>query len=67
MNNIVSVAKNALEIISDQGAYCPQCNTKQWSPFDKLYTRAYSKCVDCSTVEEIEQNGINIFAIIEAT
>ncbi len=65
--NIFEVAQNSAEIMSSQEIYCLICNKKQFSPFDKLYVEAYNKCVDCSTPEEVETNGENIFRIIEAS
>ena len=64
--NLYELAVNRDEIMASQSIYCLCCNKKQFSPFDKLYTEAYNKCVDCSTPEELEANSTNIFAIIEA-
>jgi len=56
MNNIVEAAKRVDEIKKfDFEVHCPVCSDKQWSLFDKLYTFAYGKCVNCSTAEEIER------------
>ena len=64
MNNIIEVAENRDQIMASQNIYCPICSQKQFAPFDKLYTKTYGKCVDCSMPEEVEQNGENIFAIL---
>ena len=68
MNKIIDVAKRSKAIMGGSPAVCPICDSGRWiSPFDKLYIAAYGKCTDCSTVEELERLGQNIFAIIEQT
>lgn len=62
--NIIETAKNRDEIMASQQIHCPRCGNKQFSPFDKLYTKAYDICVDCTEPEELELKGNNIFAII---
>ena len=64
MNNIIQVAENRDEIMARQDLHCPLCLEKQFSPFDKLYASAYEKCIDCSTINEVETLGENIFAIL---
>jgi uncharacterized protein (DUF983 family) len=66
MSNILDVAKNAKEIMGDLNIKCPTCGQKQYSPFDKLFTKAYDKCVDCTPVSELEEQSDNIFALVEA-
>ena len=63
--NILEVARDAKEIVAGQPVTCP-CGEKWFSPFDKLYVKAYDKCTTCSDDEELERLGNNIFAIIEA-
>lgn len=66
MNNIIEVAKNKKAIMADQNIYCPMCSQKQFAPFDKLYTKTYGECVDCTaTPEDVGANSNNIFAIIK--
>jgi len=64
--NLVKTAQNRTKIMAAQDIHCPVCNARQFSPFDKLYVSAYGKCVDCSSPQEVEKNGDNIFKIIEA-
>lgn len=62
---IIEAAENKDEILSfEYTVHCPHCGEKQFSPFDKLYTYSYGKCVDCSTVDELERLGENVFAIL---
>lgn len=66
MNKIIEVAKNIKEILkAEHITNCPICSEKQWSPFDKLYTETYDKCIDCSNEVEIEEKSKNIFKLIE--
>ena len=65
MNNIVEVAKNYTKIIQASSVLC-SCGEKWFSPFDKLYVKAYGKCVSCSSVGDLEKLSKNIFSIIEA-
>lgn len=68
MNKIIEAAENRDKILTfDCKIHCPLCGEKQYSGFAKLYTYAYGKCEDCSTVEELKTLGDNIFAIVEAT
>ena len=68
MNKIIEAAEKLDEIRKfDYLVHCPLCSEKQFSLFDKLYTYAYGKCVDCSTSDELERLGENIFTILEAT
>ena len=65
MNKIIEAAENIDKIRKfNYEVHCPLCREKQWSLFDKLYTYAYGKCVDCSTVRDLEELGENIFAIL---
>ena len=64
MNNIINVAENRDKIMASQTIYCPKCDEKQFAPFDKLFTMAYGRCLDCSTPKQVETDGENIFAII---
>jgi len=62
---IIEAAENRDEILSfEHTVRCPHCGEKQFSPFDKLYTYGYEKCVDCSSPEELKRLGENIFAIL---
>ena len=63
--NIAIVAEKHKEIMAAQDIYCPVCSQLQYSPFDKLYTKAYERCVDCSTEQEVADKSDNIFAIID--
>ena len=65
MSNIIEVAKEKDLIMASQSIYCPLCGEKQFSPFDKLFTKAYDKCVDCTDADELEELSTNIFTIIE--
>ena len=65
MNNIVYVAQNSESIMKGKPITCP-CGEKWFSSFDKLFISAYSKCMCCATVDEVEELSENIFAIIEA-
>ncbi len=65
MNRIVEVVQNYREIMSGPPVTCT-CGEEWFSPFDKLYVSAYSRCTTCSTAEEIEQLSESIFAIIQA-
>ena len=62
--NIIEVAQNAGEISKRQDVFCPSCKARQFSIFDKLYTVAYDKCVDCSTPMELDEKSENIFALL---
>ena len=64
--NIIDLADIAGEIMASQKIFCPECQQKQFSPFDKLFTKAYDKCVDCTPAGELDDLSENIFAIIEA-
>ena len=64
MNNIVQVAQNADAIIKGKPVTCP-CGERWFSPFDKLYVRAYNKCSTCSSPDELDRLSDNIFNIIE--
>ena len=64
--NIIEVAKNRKEIMASQEIYCPVCGEKQFSPFDKLYTKAYNRCVDCENADILIEKSDNIFKIIDA-
>ena len=64
--NIVEVAKKRDEIMASQEIYCPRCENKQYSPFDKLYTSMVERCVDCCDSETVDKNMDKIFAIINA-
>lgn len=66
MNNIIEVTKNRDSIMASQSIYCPVCGSKQYSPFDKIYTKTYECCVDCEKEEVLLNNSENIFRIIEA-
>ena len=64
--NIVDVAKKAKEIvIFDHKVFCGNCNDRQFSPFDKLYTEAYGMCYMCDT-DEGEIKSKNILSIVES-
>ena len=64
-SNIIEVAKNIDNILkAEHETFCPKCNEKQWSSFDKLYAEIYGKCVDCSDIKELDKNSPNIFALI---
>jgi len=65
--NIVEVAKNCSEIMKSQSIYCPVCGEKQFSPLDKLFTKAYEKCIDCTPSDDLEGMSENIFRIIESS
>jgi hypothetical protein len=62
--NLVDVTQRRDIIIARNNIYCPLCNQLQHSAFDKLYTVAFNKCVDCSTPVEVLDNGDKIFTII---
>ena len=47
--------------------YCIHCDDKQFSGYDKLYTAAVGKCVDCSTEEEMNKYGNRVLEMIERT
>ncbi len=65
--NIIETAEKRDEIMSAMNIYCPICEARQFAPFDKLYTTAFDKCVACTDdADELELNGENIFAILEA-
>jgi len=65
MNRIIEAAENKADILKwDNEVRCPLCDEKLFSPFDKLYTYSYGKCVNCSTSEEIMTLSENIFAIL---
>ena len=63
--NIIEVARNRDEIMAGQCVMCPICVEKQFSPFDKLYTKLTDKCVDCSDEFEVEKNSAIVFNLIE--
>jgi hypothetical protein len=68
MSDIVDVAKRAKEIVAfDSVVYCGKCNSKQFSPFDKLFVSAYDICVMCHPDgDEFLRKGKNIFTIVES-
>jgi len=43
---------------------CPQCHVKQISAYDKIYTFAYQRCVDCTPADELEAFSDAIFQIV---
>lgn len=68
MNKIIEVAKNAKEITkSSHEVFCPWCNEKQWSIFDKFYTKSYGSCVDCEDTEKLTKRSEDIFNLIKIT
>lgn len=64
--NIIEVAERRDEIMADQDVCCPICEVRQFSLFDKLFTRAYDECADCNSDvhEEYVRKGSNILEII---
>lgn len=62
---LIETAQDYKKILLGPPIVCP-CGERWFSPFDRLYVSAYSKCTTCSTVEEIDELSGNIFAIIEA-
>lgn len=72
MDKLIEAAQNAKEIMASQNSYCPKCNERQISPFDKLFVYAYGICYMCSPSkpgpdeDELMRKSDNIFAIIEA-
>lgn len=64
--NIIELAQKRDEIMAAQDIYCPLCGQRQFSPFDKLFTKYMDKCVDCTDMaEDIVAIGNQIFQIIE--
>jgi hypothetical protein len=64
---LLNVANDAKNVMAAQDINCPICGQHQFSPFDKLYTKAYGACVDCTPVDEYELKGENILAILEGS
>jgi len=64
--NILDLIDIRDEIVASQKIFCPVCHQKQFSPFDKLFTKAYDKCVDCTPAQELDDLSGNIFSIVEA-
>ncbi len=64
--DIIEVTKNRKEIMAAQNIYCPVCGERQFSVFDKLYTKAYDKCYMCDKdpEDELIRKSENIFSII---
>lgn len=52
--------------IVSQNIECPLCGEIQYSVFDKLFTKAYDQCVNCTDAEKLEPLGENIFSIINS-
>lgn len=64
MSNIFAVAEKRSKIMAAQNIYCPSCNGKQFSPFDKLFTKAYDICADCIDAKKLDKLSDNIFALL---
>lgn len=62
--NLIEVAEKRDEIAARQDVYCPVCSNRQYSMMDKLYVVAFDKCINCSPINEVEENGVNILNII---
>jgi len=45
---------------------CPQCHVKQISAYDKIYTFAYQRCVDCTPENELEMYSDAVFKVVGA-
>lgn len=61
---LIEAAQNSKEIMARQDIFCPKCGERQFSPFSKLYTFAYSRCYDCTADEHSDDYADNIFEII---
>jgi hypothetical protein len=61
---LIEAAQKSKEIMARQDVFCPRCNQKQFSPFDKLYVFAYEMCYDCTPDEHNIDYSDNIFEII---
>lgn len=65
MNNIIqTIEKKDIILKAEHEVFCPQCNEKVFSPFDKLYVETYGICVDCEDEKLIEKKSKNIFKIL---
>ncbi len=63
--NIIDVSFRKDEILQlKHEVFCPICNSKQFSPFDKLYTECYETCIDCEKEDLLEKRGEIIFKIL---
>lgn len=65
MNKVIEVAENKDAIIKTPRIYCNECGEDYYSEFDKLYIKAFGKCVSCTPDDaEIEHNSNQIFQIM---
>ena len=43
---------------------CPICHERQYSAYDKVFTFAYQRCVDCTPENELDMYSDAVFKIV---